>query len=441
MVSSISGKLGRLCGRGAALLLAALVLLAALPVAQARAEGETVAGLSPHNVKVNLFDYWLTQQNAADNAGSGAYNGDGWIHYNHVLFFSKVEEVGNNGDFPGYNKTDTGDTKGTPGMVQSRLGSDGYPVLNGLVNSYRNNGQASYESLAYLFDPAKDNRVEYWAADCTTNDAAIAQSKGRADGKASYTNVGGLLQYGTYQIPNGPKLDNAYYYDAHQNFAEFDQKANNGSFTLYNGPKVKSTAADQGVKPGQFFPFNRYSTLTDGTLCTDEILNHYFGMTMDIEFYMPEDGKIDGEDMIFYFSGDDDLWLFVDGYLVGDVGGLHSPAGVTVNFATKQSTYTGNGRSTLAFPQELASTLTPNSKHTLKMFYMERGNYDSNLAIAYNLYNPSADFALSKTVEGAAAEGDTFTFDVNVSLPPAAIPATATPSPMEPPIWKTEPSP
>ena len=78
---------------------------------------------------------------------------------------------------------------------------------------------------------------------------------------------------------------------------------------------------------GQLSPIG----ITDGT---NDRLNHHFGMSMTTEFVQPKEGKTtDLKDMVFKFSGDDDVWVYIDGVLVGDLGGIHEKATLEINFA------------------------------------------------------------------------------------------------------------
>ena len=127
-------------------------------------------------------------------------------------------------------------------------------------------------------------------------------------------------------------------------------------------------------------------------------INYMFGQRLDLEFTVPEGGQVNmaapGEpeemkDVTFEFSGDDDCWIFIDGQLVLDMGGIHDAVRGTINFKTKEwnlyraldannnnGTADGNGTFTLTGDEETV--------HTLTMFYMERGLYSSNLRITFN---------------------------------------------------------
>ena len=132
----------------------------------------------------------------------------------------------------------------------------------------------------------------------------------------------------------------------------------------------------------------------DGTtlLRAEMELDYHFGMSMEHQFTVPYDGKVKGNDMLFSFSGDDDMWLFVDGQLVLDLGGIHEAATGTINFT--KGTYSING-----VEKPLAEVLTDyapdtyaktgawagGTDHSFQMFYLERGGTLSNLSISFNL--------------------------------------------------------
>lgn len=168
---------------------------------------------------------------------------------------------------------------------------------------------------------------------------------------------------------------------------------------------------DKGVG---FFPF-------DKTTPTNNANKYGFGTEFDIDFYMSETGKLtaaDGtqKDITFNFSGDDDVWVYVDGVLVLDLGGAHKVSSGSINFSDMKVIYkaavdsSDNINSRTADPKtndkyatdekyvttvDLAKIFKANGaefnnknsskKHTLQMFYMERGSFDSNCSISFNL--------------------------------------------------------
>lgn len=168
---------------------------------------------------------------------------------------------------------------------------------------------------------------------------------------------------------------------------------------------------DKGVG---FFPF-------DKTTATKNANKYGYGTEFDIDFYMSETGKLtaaDGtqKDITFNFSGDDDVWVYVDGVLVLDLGGAHKVSSGSINFSNMQVIYkaavdsSDNINNRTADPKtddkyatdekyvttvDLAKIFKANGaefnnknsskKHTLQMFYMERGSFDSNCSISFNL--------------------------------------------------------
>ncbi len=169
-----------------------------------------------------------------------------------------------------------------------------------------------------------------------------------------------------------------------------------------------------------FFPFN-YKQGT--TAYTGENAIYHYGFTFEHDFYIPKGGKhVNGEDVIFTFSGDDDVLVYVDGVLVLDNGGLHGARSATINFTNCTITYqyamdvadgklkggeyettysyndyvespekTGYNADTIAAINKLHDVITDGEVHTLNFFYLERGASDSNCRISFNLSETSEE--------------------------------------------------
>ncbi len=324
-----------------------------LNVPQSTAQ-KMVPSNSPNSV-INLFDYWITGRDDADNVPINTDElQNGGINKNHAFKFSR----GSADEFA--EKLNHWVGKGEnplQGIVSNQLDKSGYPVLSG------SHGSDSTESLAYLFNPS------------------VAQ-----EGKASYRNVIGLLDIDP---------DGYYAFDSAKRVAEFDRASN--SFNVYDQPcSIKG-----------FYPFNKAPEIMTSQR-DDPVMNHYFGMTITTRFRQLNGGHTTEERKTattFEFSGDDDVWIFIDGVLVGDLGGIHDASSVSINFATGEVSVCVNGgnrplETTLYERYEAAGKVdavkwitngagqqifADNTSHTLKFFYLERGNYNSNLRLKYNL--------------------------------------------------------
>ncbi len=153
----------------------------------------------------------------------------------------------------------------------------------------------------------------------------------------------------------------------------------------------------------------------------------YFSMAMEVDFYIPANGKVNGQDIVFNFNGDDDMWVFVDGELALDIGGAHTDVEGSINFTTgatyvanvrslTDSTTTGNGPKNGNLSSGQYAT---GEYHKLKIFYMERAGTNSNCLIKFNLpVVPTGNVIVEKTVEIANnlpfVEEMSFTFKAEV---------------------------
>lgn len=357
--------------------------------------------VSPSGIQLNLFDYWVSSEAAADtDTPYSAVNATG-IDKDHYLKFNNRGPTQT-----GVNNINqwTGSRTPLSGIVKDRL-SGGYPVLTSdkAYGTDRTTDTTTEQSLAYLFDQSQQIDA---AAEGGTPTGTI--------GKKTYWDVDGLLQI---------DRDGYYYYNASNNnvstsnstigagkyqsanYAYFDKQTN--AFTLYNKWAVTSNG-NSGIK-GQFFPFTdpkAVFTLNNGALTQSSIqsnnpsVSHYFGMTMTTRFVQRYGGmttKGGNKAMTFQFAGDDDVWIFIDGILVADLGGIHDQATTTIDFSDGKITINGNEAGTLKekmskyYSEEKYpnfwrdDTLSDDTYHTLKLFFLERGGYDSNLAMKFNL--------------------------------------------------------
>ncbi|MBS4903780.1 MAG: Cna B-type domain-containing protein [Subdoligranulum variabile] len=225
-------------------------------------------------------------------------------------------------------------------------------------------------------DNAKEKNAKYWYYDSSKASLYLKQDKG--DGK--------------------------YYLESPK-----------GNITDDNSKNIDATGGQDGSHG--FFPFNQ----TVSTVGAASQYNYGFGAKLQFDFTLTSDGKVvvgkdnDGNDIEvpikFFFSGDDDVWVYIDGELVLDVGGAHDKASGLLEFGANSTVtpYVSSNKNTdndntMAYTKDTIKTVyfnkTPitftkttkqaiqlNSKlttHTLTMFYMERGMWESNMAVAFN---------------------------------------------------------
>lgn len=423
----------------------------------------TIQTVSPSNVNFTLFDYWIYKQTTHDHPNDGKKtvsviptcgnpacigenkhvtpdkdkDGDiiddsraesffsAGINQDHALVFGPTGSRDDENDTLGDWNSPTGTGGAVQGIVANKLNEEGYPVLDLDPAEVRQkkfiNGRDENESLKYLFSLEEN------------------------DFKSVYENANGLLKI-------DPETGN-YKYNSLENFASYFEEER--SFKVYEKPAVKAGANERG----QFFPFNQPSqvfAIEDGELKEkqmrefsgseftttphlpdggiDAFFNHYFGMTMEVKFQQPPKGKIsnaaNAKDMIFTFAGDDDVWIFIDGVLVADLGGIHDAMGVEINFATGEIKIDRKDRfnNQNAGPTRVNSTIKKqfktagvntaagfngdtfgdNTVHELKMFYIERGNFASNLDISFNLMEPEFSHIVKVDQKGDGLSGVEF---------------------------------
>ena len=223
-----------------------------------------------------------------------------------------------------------------------------------------------------------------------------------------------------------------YSFDSAKNTVYYDY--DNKKIVRKDDLKIHDASKDNSIG---YFPFNS----TDPDQSAKDNLNYGFGTQFTIPFTVTETGKnVDGSEMEFNFTGDDDVWVYIDGALVLDMGGAHNKAEGKINFAKQEATIrTGtsnaklgnsltvggrtpaepNGNTTVKFENIMVKksgsepvTLDKYMKksgtvHELKMYYMERGMWNSNMSISYSFVPLPSGLTLSKTLD---------TTDVNAGL-------------------------
>lgn len=165
-------------------------------------------------------------------------------------------------------------------------------------------------------------------------------------------------------------------------------------FLQSNDTAVNGHTTTEETKNGNYFPLNSSDQSGDASR-----LNYGFGQKFDLKFRLTSDGKVvnpdnnnEKENIKFNFSGDDDVWVFIDGQLVLDIGGDHGVVNGEIDFAEKKATVSSvkNASSNGATSNVVKTFSNINTQdyftkeHTLTMFYMERGLWESNMKITFN---------------------------------------------------------
>ncbi|MDY4769695.1 MAG: fibro-slime domain-containing protein [Lachnospiraceae bacterium] len=360
------------------------------------------------NIKLTLYDYG-SYINTGDDKVIPFYQASGG--HSSIDGYQLVELIKKNRDWP-------------PKMKPT-LNDEGYPQVS------------SGRSLEYLFrkgglplntGSATNPLTKY--ADMRTN-ATWSENKGYQTRFESMRfdlgNDGGLFHVDE---------DGYYIYDCENQSAYYNQDTNR--FELSN---TRINVGHNNSNYKNFLPFDKIDPSLDGSvldqnnkiyklpysISTDKrsgIADLWFGMTMQVDFYMPSSGKVNGKDMVFDFRGDDDVWVYIDNVLVLDMGGCHAARNGSINFATGQVEYpnpkdnggtkikttlknlfTDAGVSTASFGN--SNTFIDWTEHTLKFYYMERGGNISSCRLKFNLpTRPDKALQVAKTLT-ANEEADT----------------------------------
>ena len=203
---------------------------------------------------------------------------------------------------------------------------------------------------------------------------------------------------------------------------------------------ITKTGKNEPVSSYGYFPFNE--TATEGLAST---YNYGFGTKLQMDFTLTDDGmveadKADGKTSIkFFFSGDDDVWVFIDGKLALDVGGAHGKVSGLLEFGETETedgkkknsvtayvskvkqggtsgsdqdknsvkSVTYNGEPIDFYAKGTTLTFDKGQKHTLTMYYMERGMWESNMAVAFN-FPDNNELQVQKEVDLTNVTDDDF---------------------------------
>lgn len=362
----------------------------------ATAENSVASLGSGSGIKFRIFNYtngkdangnYITTGGINDNGLSGYFDFRGTSYENTGADGKQVSNFTNSvTDIDGYTANHA--------TVMPNLGADGYPVFDGS----RDGGPQ--KSLGYLFGAGGKGVTGY----APGNTLLRLNSRGQ------------------------------YYYNSADNAVDFDTASN--CFVVRTYKERGQTTANQGA--GQyydFFPFTYWNGVTKEASDTDHWYNYnntaevdyWYGMTMEAAFSMPEGGLVQQDPMVFEFSGDDDVWVFIDDVLVLDLGGTHGVVSGSINFATGEVKQyldwggAGEGSAGTSYPTTLKARFDAAGKspkggwngnvfanyteHTIKFYYLERATSCANCKILFNMpILPTGKLTVEKQMEGAQTD-------------------------------------
>lgn len=335
------------------------------------------------DIAVNLNLYGWGNINASDNSA-----------YKHFMAVNNSTiNVDGKGEF--YNAT-------FQGLVGNQM-KDGMPVMAGTTLAEPHFNEAfltgTNTEKAVLGKVYKDVSFPF------TQKAVFTENNGDTESKAKY------WYFDSNERSLYLKQDTAkskYYLEATKTGEYEDGKPK------YTDDKSENVDSERGKKGTYgFFPFNQNTIAA-----TASNYNYGFGAKLQFDFTLTDDGKVQVGDspndkvpIKFFFSGDDDVWVYIDGQLVLDVGGAHGKASGLLEFdeqgdkntvtsyisdikASNNTIYEGctpakqvtfNGKPyTFNHKSKDVITYEKGTTHTLTMFYMERGMWESNMAVAFN---------------------------------------------------------
>lgn len=351
------------------------------------------------------------------------------FNYNYPAFSKSIAEYGDGSTKNGYASRTT-DANGWPNL-QATVGNGQDASINPSFSNFFGNVNNAFDLSGDLVLPDKT----FWNGDSSYYSKHYLKYTGQE--------VNHLFRQDKFDE------DGTFYYSSFENFATLKNDGNN-NFTVYDALGTPSGENQYYFKRGNFMPYNTLNTsdvpwhnlysetgtelqpgdpgYNDPVYGLNEEADFYFGMYVWADFYQPKDGVVESNDgtkskpMVFEFTGDDDMWVYIDGVLVLDLGGIHDAQSGSINFATGEITWTDTPTSDHTNPDGYKQTSTllakyqaagaentvdwdgntfaDGSNHRIEIFYMERGDGASNLKISFNLKTiPDGQFSVRKDVE------------------------------------------
>ena len=401
---------------------------------------------NPAGTTIDFFDYYVYDKNGKPTVN---YNNDGLgINQGHTLRFHTNTS---NKQLWNYWSQRPGGV--TQGIVKPFLTEDGFPELNCGGTVYQRDGstlsdqqltcvQGDSESLDYLFKVELPDDYDPADFDPQNPDFYRTIPFGDVDEEAD-----DLYVWQAY-----PRIN--YLYTVDQNgYYSFDSQHDRAFIDRDHATVTVDNHVHTSIDRYGFYPFSddendpsRHGSRPNNS---GDVRGFFFGVHIQSDFSIPYDYMVENQsgeyqDMVFNFTGDDDVWVYIDGILIGDAGGIHSMQDLSINFKTgvvsiinsdpraayhteepdttiflmvakafADTYYNGNmergkARAKEEFEwndQDNPTTFAGGTYHKLDFFYLERGAGGSNMKMQYNLVS-SYDFTAHKSLHRGSDGGD-----------------------------------
>ena len=349
--------------------------------------GDQKGGSQRNYVTFRQFDQALSDYYKSKDVKIPIYTG----HFQPKIWGTPFSDIADTLNLYGY---DSSDEKGFMSTNNSALNVNGNSpyydaAAQGLVSDMLNNGNL----MAYGGSAQEPHFNESFLTGTNSKNTVL--------GKV-YHNVSFPFTKQKLDI-NGDKCNNDstpnvdyWYFDSADTTLAMRKDSASGEYYLQDtGKQEWSRNVDSSSSRKDtygFFPFNEKTTD-----CSAGNYNYGFGTKLEFKFRLTENGKVTASDgktefpIQFTFSGDDDVWVYVDGKLALDVGGAHGRVDGKLDFSNKTATVSKTKKSQGPSSVEGTNTISEfnlsgsnTDEHTLTMFYMERGMWESNMKVTFN---------------------------------------------------------
>ena len=348
--------------------------------------GDQKGGSQRNYVTFRQFDQALSDYYRSNKVGIPIYTG----HFQPKIWSTSFSDIADTLNLYGYDSSNENGFMSTNNSALNADGNSGYYdfAAQGLVSDKLNNGNL----MAYGGSAQEPHFNESFLTRTNSKNTVL----GKVYHNVSFPFTKQKLDIGGNKCNNErtPNVD-YWYFDSADTTLAMRKDSASGEYYLQDTGKQewsRNVDSSSSVKDTYgFFPFNETTKpYSAGNY------NYGFGTKLEFKFRLTEDGKVTASDgktefpIQFTFSGDDDVWVYVDGNLALDVGGAHGRVDGKLDFsnmtATVSKTKVSQGSSVAGTDIDSTFELSGSNtdEHTLTMFYMERGMWESNMKVTFN---------------------------------------------------------